>query len=93
MAQVHIGDALKQFLGKSKLKNGIRAVQIESVWTDMMGKTIAKYTDKIEIVHSTLFIYTSVGPLKQELVYQKDKIIERINEAMGEAVIKEVVIR
>ena len=93
MGQLHIGDALKQFLDKSKLKNGIRAVQIESVWVDVMGKTIAKYTDKIEIIHSTVFIYTSVGPLKQELVYQKEKIIERINEAMGEAVIKDVVIR
>ncbi len=93
MAQLHIGDALKQFLDKSKLKNGIRTVQIESVWAEVMGKTIAKYTDKIEIVHSTLFIHTSVGSLKQELVYQKNKIIERINEVMGEAVIKEVVIR
>ena len=93
MAQLHIGDALKQFLDKSRLKNGIRAVQIKSVWTNVMGKTIAKYTDKIEIVHHTLFIHTSVGALKQELVYQKDKIIERINETMGEAVIKDVVIR
>jgi hypothetical protein len=93
MPQLHIGNALKQFLDKSRLKNGIRAVQIQSVWADVAGKTIAKYTDKIEIIHSTLFIHTSVGALKQELVYQKDKIIERINEAMGEAVIKEVVIR
>jgi hypothetical protein len=93
MAQMQIGDALKQFLNKSKLKNGIRAVQIESVWEQLMGKTIARYTDKIEIINSTLFIRTSVGPLKQELVYQKDKIIERINEAMGEKVITNVVIQ
>jgi hypothetical protein len=93
MAQMQIGDALKQFLNKSKLKNGIRAVQIESVWAELMGKTIARYTDKIEIIHSTLFIRTSAGPLKQELLYQKDKIIERINEAMGEKVISEVVIQ
>ena len=93
MAQMQIGEALKQFLNKSKLKNGIRAVQIESVWAEVMGKTISRYTDKIEIINSTLFIRTSVGALKHELVYQKDKIIERINEAMGEAVIKEVVIR
>lgn len=93
MAQMQIGEALKQFLNKSKLKNGIRAVQIESVWADVMGKTIARYTDKIEIINSTLFIRTSVGPLKQELIYQKDKIIERINEAMGEKVITNVVIQ
>ena len=93
MAQLQIGEALKQFLNKSKLKNGIRAVQIESVWEQVMGKTIARYTEKIEIINSTLFIHTSVGPLKHELVYQKDKIIERINEAMGEKAITEVVIR
>ena len=93
MAQLQIGDALKQFIEKSKLKNGIRAVQIESVWEEVMGKTIAKYTDKIEVINQTLFINTAVAPLKNELLYQKDKIIERINEAMGEAYIKNVVIR
>jgi len=93
MAQLQIGDALKQFIEKSKLKNGIRAVQIETVWEELMGKTIAKYTDKIEVINQTLFINTAVAPLKNELLYQKDKIIERINEAMGEAYIKNVVIR
>ena len=93
MAQLQIGEALKQFLNKSKLKNGVHAAQIESIWADVMGKTIAKHTDKIEIINHTLFITTTVGPLKQELVYQKDKIIERINEIMGQAVVKQVVIR
>ena len=50
MAQMQIGDALKQFIDKSRLKNGIRAAQIESIWEEVMGKTIAKYTDKIEII-------------------------------------------
>jgi hypothetical protein len=59
----------------------------------MMGKTIAKYTDKIQIINHTLFIHTNVGPLRQELMYQKEKIIERVNEALGEKVIKEVVIK
>jgi hypothetical protein len=94
MAQeLKMGDALKQFLTKSNLKNGIRKVQIESVWEDIMGKTIARYTDKIQIIQNTLFIYTSVAPLKQELQFQKSKIIERVNEAMQEKVIQDVVIQ
>lgn len=93
MAQMSLGDALKAFLDKSKLKNGVRAVQIEEVWEKIMGKTIAKYTDKIEIINDKLFIYSSVGPLKNELQYQKPQIIERVNEVMGEKVIREVVIR
>jgi len=90
---LQIGEALKDFINKSRLKSGLRAVQIEDIWEELMGKTISRYTDKLEIVHHTLFIYTSVGALKNELVYQKPKIIQRINEAFRENIISEVVIK
>ena len=93
MAELSMGDAIKAFLNKSRLRTGIQALQIEQVWETIMGKTIAKYTNKIQIINQTLFIQTNVGPLKQELMYQKEKIIERVNEALGEKVIKEVVIQ
>ena len=93
MAEISIGDAIKDFLKKSKLKGSIQALQIEDAWEKIMGKTIAKYTDKIEIINSTLFISSTVAPLKNELQYQKAKIIERVNEALGEKVIKDVVIK
>ncbi len=93
MAEISMGDALKQFLKTSKLKTGVQALQIEDAWEKIMGKTIAKYTDKIEIFNQTLFISSSVGPLKNELHFQKEKIIQRVNEALGDHVIKEVVIR
>ena len=93
MSELSIGDALKEFLKKSKLKSGIQALQIEEAWEKIMGKTIARYTDKIEIVNSTLFISSTVAPLKNELLYQKEKIIERVNDALGEKTITEVVIK
>lgn len=91
--EVSIGDALKEFLKKSRLKSGVQALQVEEAWEKIMGRTIANYTDKIEIRNSTLFISTSVAPLKNELIYQKEKIIERVNEALGEKVINEVVVK
>lgn len=93
MGEFSLGDAMKQFLRQSKLQTGIRAVQIEELWEELMGKTIARYTDKIQVIGHTLFITTSMAPLKQELMYQKDKIMQRVNEAMGEKVVTEVVIR
>ena len=86
-------DALKQFLEQSKLKGDVQAMQIEEVWEKLMGKTIAKYTESIKIIHKTLFITTTVAPLKHELLYQKENIIKRVNEALGDHVIKEVVIK
>ena len=90
MGEFSMQDAMKQFLKHSRLKQGIQSVQIEKVWEEVMGKTIAQYTDKLEIKGHTLFITSKVAPLKNELLYQKEKIIERINEAMGEKIIYEV---
>ncbi len=89
---ISMGDALKQFLDKSRIKNSIQAMQIEDHWEKIMGNTIAKYTDKLEIRNGTLFIYTKVAPLKNELVYQRDLIIQRINESLGQAVVRDVVV-
>lgn len=93
MAELSIQEAMQQFLKKSRLKSGIQAAQIESIWEELMGTTIAKYTDSIKIIGSTLFITSEVAPLKNELLYQKETIIQRINDALGEKVIKEVVIK
>ncbi len=93
MAELSLGEALQLFLKKSKLKSGIQAVQIEELWEKIMGKTVAKYTDKIQIIGTTLFVSTTVAPLKNELIYQKEKIIALVNEALGEMLIKEVVIK
>ena len=93
MGEFSMQDAIKQFLKQSKLKSSVQALRIEEVWEEIMGKTIAKYTDKIQIINQTLFISSTVAQLKHELMYQKEKIIERVNEALGEKVINDVVIK
>ena len=93
MGEYSLGEAIKEFLCKSRLKSYVQAIQIEEVWEQIMGKTIARYTEKIVIQGDKLFITTYVAPLKQELLYQKDTIIQRVNEALGEKVITEVVIK
>lgn len=91
--EVTIGEALRDFLNKSRLKSGVQSVKLEEEWEKIMGKTISNYTDKIHIYNQTLFISTSVAPLRTELIYQTEKIIERVNEAFGEKIIKEVVVK
>ena len=93
MGEYSLGDAIKQFLKKSRLKGSVQALQIQDVWEDIMGKTIARYTDSIKIYGDKLYVTTSVAPLKQELLFQKEKIIERVNQALGEKVIKEVIVQ
>jgi hypothetical protein len=93
MAAYSIGQALQEFLSKSRIKNDIQALQIEDLWQDIMGKTVARYTDRLQIINAKLIITTHVAPLKNELLYQRETIIQRVNEAFGKQVIHDVVIK
>ena len=93
MGQYSIGDDIKLYIAQSRIKSSIQVYQIEEVWEQVMGKTIERYTEKLKIINKTLFITTNVAPLKQELIYQKEKIKLRVNEALGEKVIEDIVIQ
>ncbi|MFM8244418.1 MAG: DUF721 domain-containing protein [Candidatus Fonsibacter sp.] len=93
MSEYSLGDALKVFLDKSRIKGSIQAFQIQEAWEKIMGKTIAGYTDKIQIHGNTLYISTSVASLRQELLYQKEQIIQRVNEQLGSRTIQKIVIQ
>jgi len=92
MGEYSLGDAMKKFLRGSRMKSDIQAMQIVDVWEKLMGKTIAKYTDSIKIYGDKLYISTKVAPLKEELRFQKENIILRVNEALKENVVREVII-
>lgn len=93
MGEFSFKDAMQQFLNQSRIKGDIQALQIDDVWEKIMGKTVARYTDKLQIFGDKLVVTTHVAPLKQELAYQKDKIVQRVNEALGQKVIREVIIQ
>lgn len=93
MGEYSIGEAIQQFLNKSHIRGSIQALEVENVWEQIMGNTIAKYTESIKIINKTLFITTHVAPLKQELSFQKEKIKLRVNEALGKNIIDEVIIK
>lgn len=93
MGEFSLSEAMQEFLNSSRIKGGIQALQIEDVWEDIMGKTIARYTDKLQIIGDKLIISTHVAPLKNELIYQKEKIKQRVNEALKQKVINEVIVQ
>lgn len=93
MGEFSISEAIQHFLSQSRIKGDIQAMQIEDIWEQIMGKTVARYTDKLQIFGDKLIITTQVAPLKHELLYQKEKIRQRVNEALGKKVINEIVIQ
>ena len=93
MSTLSINEALQKFLSESRIKDEMLALQISDAWESIMGKTIARYTDQVRIQHGKLHIHTSIGPLRNELMYQRETILQKVNDFIGTSVVKEVVIQ
>ena len=57
-----------------------------------MGKNIQKYTIKVVYKKGILYIKLKSSVLREELTYEKFKVIKLINKELGKEYIKDLVI-
>ncbi len=93
MAQYSIGEALSHLLEKSKWKPRIMELRMRQEWEQMMGATIAKYTRDVSLKDKKLTIYTDVAALKQELMFGKEQLIDKINAYFEETAVTDIVVK
>ncbi|HNA58326.1 MAG TPA: DUF721 domain-containing protein [Chitinophagales bacterium] len=91
--QLSIGDAIKQLFHSIRIEDKVAEVRIKELWPTMMGAAIHRYTGEIYFNKGILTIYINSAPLKQDLQFSKQEIIERVNEELQENLVREVIIR
>lgn len=67
--------------------------KIINSWSEIVGETIAKRTQKIYIIKNTLYIHLDSAIIKSEVYYIRQAIIEKINKRYGEEIIKKIVFK
>lgn len=88
-----LSDALKMFIEKHKLQQGIDQVRVRDAWINVMGNGVNSYTRNVRLQKDVLMVSLSSSVLREELSYGKAKIVSMINEELGEDVIKDVFLR
>ncbi|MFN3940525.1 MAG: DUF721 domain-containing protein [Chitinophagales bacterium] len=78
---------IKSFFKTYHLENKIQEVQIKEMWEKVMGKTMMKYTNDIRLKNGTLTVFIQSAPLKNEMHFNQERIIQRLNDEFGEMVI------
>ncbi len=89
----HLKDVLKEMVDTYKLRSKLNQTRIKSMWVELMGTSINRYTTDIRIRAKKLYVTIQSSSLKQELSMGRDKIRTIINEELGEDYIEEVIIR
>ncbi len=87
-----IGEVLQQMVRAFKLKDDLTKVTIENVWEEKMGRMIATYTRSLTLKNRVLYVVIESASLRSELHFGREKIRLRLNEAIGEDFLSEVIV-
>jgi len=78
---------------RSRFSDGLQKQNIAHIWAAVLGGTIAKYTKSIKLENNTLYVNISSASLRNELIFEKEKIIQKLNIELNHRSIDELVIR
>jgi hypothetical protein len=90
---ISIADALKEFVETNKLETGLNKVNVADAWAKLMGNGVNNYTTSVQLERDTLYVQLSSSVLREELSYGKEKIITMLNDELGKALIKKLILR
>ena len=68
-------------------------VDARRAWEELMGNGVNNYTNGVELKGDTLYVSLSSSVLREELSLGKTKIITMLNEALGQELIRKLVLR
>lgn len=88
-----ISEVLEEILKNQKLNKGLFEHRIKGLWSQVLGPSVARVTRQIYVDNGVLYVYLNSSVIRGELLMLKDKIIKRLNDAVGEEVLRDVVFR
>lgn len=85
-----IKSVLDSFLRKAGLDRPVLQNRALVVWNDVVGEAVAKRTEPEEVKHGVLVVRVDTPVWRNELSLRKKEILEALNQALGERVIKDI---
>ena len=87
-----VGPVLGNLLRGLGLDQRLREFRAIEVWKAQVGETIAENTRPVGIRNGVLFVEVSSSVWMQELVLLRGEIIERLNQELGETIVRRIVL-
>ncbi len=88
-----LSSVLKNYVRENNLERKMNELDLIKSWEMVMGKTVSRYTKNLYIQNSTLFVETTSPIVRNELLMMKEEIRVRLNEVVGEELIKTIIFR
>ena len=86
----NISKVIEEVFSQKQIRIGIDNIKVQDAWKKTMGKNIQKYTFKVVYRKGTLYVKLKSSVLKEELKYEKLKVIKLLNNELGKEYIKDI---
>ncbi len=86
----HIGSTLNMMFKDLGLDKKLDQVRVIELWPELVGENIARIARAERVDDGILYVKVSSMTWRTELLFQKRKILERIDERIGKKVIKDI---
>ena len=91
--QQSIGAVIKKLLKNQKLEGRLKELDVLKLSEKLLGENLMKYINDLSVKNGTLIIKIKSAVVRNELSYQKSEIIKKINEQVGNEIIKEIILK
>jgi predicted nucleic acid-binding Zn ribbon protein len=91
--QKTLKQAISELIKVYQLQSKMSQTKLKAEWQNMMGNTIAKYTEQVFVKDKTLFVYVNNAALKNELIYNKDAILNKVNKSIGSDYVNTLIVK
>ncbi|MFZ4548384.1 MAG: DUF721 domain-containing protein [Bacteroidales bacterium] len=88
--EILLKDAIEAFLKDNNLQTKLNETKIIGAWEEVTGKLISRHTNQMYIKDRTLFVKVDSAALREELTYQRSKLVKKLNQAAGFEVIEDI---
>ena len=89
-SSIPIREILLKALREQGLETPLLQKRLIDAWPLVMGEAVASYTTALNIRNQTLFVHLTNPALRMELSMQRQNIVRRLNEHVGNQVIADV---
>ena len=86
----NLSKIIEDVFSQKHFRIGIDNIKVQDAWVKTMGKNIQKYTYKVYYQKGILYVKLKSSVLKEELTFEKVKIIKIINKELGKEYIKDM---
>ncbi len=86
-----IAEVIDGFMKAEQFDTQLNEQRASALWPQIVGQGINRYTISRDVRDGVLIVRLSSAPLRNELMMNRSALIKRINEALGQEVIREII--